>query len=400
MRRGDRSEVTSKTLCRAMRIALPLLLVHGACLATDNTSAPSPMVEAEISDVATLKPNVSHRVALGGLPAGFTLVNGDTGLVEATVQSAANSNLVIDPANRFFYVAETMWTRGNRGKREDVLSIYDSSALKLVAEIDLPGRILATSYMSMFDVGVGGKRAYVYNMEPAASVITVDLEKRRVASITETPGCALVFPWGDAGFSSLCADGSLASTSLDAKGKGSITHTKPFFDADRDPVFESSLVDRDSSTAYFISYTGMIYPAKLGPVSQVNDGWSLQRAAGLSAATTAPDHVTWRPGGFRILAWHKASGRLYVLMHEGKPWSQRAPGQQVWVVDPVQRKVLARLDLPQAAVSLAVSQDAEPQLYAISKSGTVWVLDSNSGKVLHSLADLAPFAFTAAVAGF
>jgi hypothetical protein len=66
----------------------------------------------------------------------------------------------------------------------------------------------------------------------------------------------------------------------------------------------------------------------------------------------------------------------------------------------VQRKVLARLDLPQAAVSLAVSQDAEPQLYAISKSGTVWVLDSNSGKVLHSLADLAPFAFTAAVAGF
>ena len=130
----------------------------------------------------------------------------------------------------------------------------------------------------------------------------VNLEQRKIASTVELPGCALAFPWGDHGFSALCGDGSIATVPLSADGKagaGAVTHTPKFFDADTDPIFSESPVDRISGRAFFLSYTGLIYPAQLGEQPSVDKPWSLQAAAGFAVAGDRHARAGLAPG------WHE-----------------------------------------------------------------------------------------------
>src|SRR6185369_8882072 len=105
--------------------------------------------------------------------------------------------------------------------------------------------------------------------------------------------------WGAAAFAALCADGTLA-TAMKQSGKFVVRHTAKFFDAETDPVFEESLVDRQTGRAFFISYTGLVYPVQLGETPRIDAPWSLQEAAGLPRASTLPEYLAWRPGGGRI----------------------------------------------------------------------------------------------------
>ncbi len=115
------------------------------------------ILESETSDVGILAPMGPHRLLLGGaLGAGIKVINGDTARLEGQIQAAPASNFVIDPANRFVYVAETMWTRLNRGTRQDLLSIYDPQ-LKLVSEITLPGRLISVPKSPSLDISADGK---------------------------------------------------------------------------------------------------------------------------------------------------------------------------------------------------------------------------------------------------
>ena len=93
--------------------------------------------------------------------------------------------------------------------------------------------------------------------------------------------------------------------------------------------------------------------------------------------------VTWRPGGARLAAYHCASGRLYVLMHEGVHWTHAQPGTEVWVLNTVKQELESRYALPQSANSIAVTQDAHPVLFAISEEW-LWALDAQTGDVLHA----------------
>ncbi len=348
------------------------------------TPAP-PLLESETSDIATLPPATAHRVFLATRNGGVTIINGDTAKVEGTVNATGAAGFAVAPDNGTFYVSETIWTKGNRGIRQDMVSVYDGSSLLLKNEIKLPGRLIASGRIPFFSLNASGTRGYVYNLEPATSTIVVDLKGGKVISSVETPGCGLVYPYRDEGFASLCADGSLASVKLDARGKGAITHTAAFFDAEKDPVFEESIVDRAAGKALFITYTGMVHPATLGATAVIGEPWSLQRAAGLAAATTMPQQKTWRPGGRRPFAYHPASGRLFVLMHEGKHWTQKASGTEVWVLDANTKELLNRYELPTAGYTIAVSQDAAPQLYVVSEEGWFWRLDPVTGKIQKSL---------------
>jgi methylamine dehydrogenase heavy chain len=40
------------------------------------------------------------------------------------VQTAL-ADMAIDPAGKFYYVAETIWSKGNRGTRQDMVTVYD-----------------------------------------------------------------------------------------------------------------------------------------------------------------------------------------------------------------------------------------------------------------------------------
>lgn len=376
---------------------------HAADSTTAGTAASGKpaILESENSDVGRLAPTGPHRLLLGGsFTGGIKVINGDTAKLEGQIQAAPASNFVIDPNNKFFYVAETMWTRINRGTRQDLLSIYDDQ-LKLVTEIPLPGRLISVPKSPTFDISSDGHLAYVYNMQPAASVAVVDLVARKTANVVEIPGCGMVYPWGPSGFASLCADGTLAYASKQS-GKFAVHHSARFFDSEADPIFEESLVDRNTGRAFFISYTGMVYPAQLGDEVKMDAPWSLQEAAGLPRAETLPEHLAWRPGGGRFAAYHKATGRLYVLMHAGVHWTHKESGTEIWVFDTQAHKRVARFSLAEHADLITITQDAEPLLFAVGPpfgpGAGLSVLDPKTGQVLRGLGGTS--GAIAAVAGY
>lgn len=389
--------------CTAAAVAisvLPAMAEEPAAPAAPAAPAVTPPpLPSETMGTGLLPPSTPRRYFLNGRGGGVTIINGDTAKIEGTVNGSGSIGFAVAPDQSRFYVAETIWTKQNRGQRQDLLAVYDGASLELLHEIALPGRLIASGRTPYFNISQNGTRGYVYNFQPAPSVITVDLVKRKVLSTTATPGCGLVFPFRDDGFASLCADGSLLSVMLDARGRAQATPSPVFFDGENDPVFEESLVERATGQAFFLTYTGLVHQVQLGAEPSFKPAWSVQRAAGLGPATTAPDHKTWRPGGRRPLAYHAPSGRLYVLMHEGRHWTQKQAGAQLWVLDTKTQELVRRFDLPTNGYVVSVTQDAAPLIYVTSEEGTLSVMDPETGKVLRTLDKLGRTAL-AAVVGF
>jgi methylamine dehydrogenase heavy chain len=357
-------------------------------------------VEPDQSDVATLKPNGPHRFFTSGFrEQSFVIFDADSGKMEGSIPAGYVPNLAIAADNSQFLVSETYWTHGARGRREDQVSIWDAKTLKLVKEITLPGRALVGGKIQDFQLSADGSKAYVYIMRPASSVVWLDLKKQAVGGTVEVPGCALIFPWGDSGFASVCGDGSLALVSLGASGKAEATHTKPFFDANNDPIYDNSFVDRNTGKALFLSYTGLVYPAKLGPDAVIDKPWSIQQAAGFAPAGTGVQELAWRPGGSQPAAYHKSSGRLFVLMHMGTYWTHKQGGTEVWVLDTNTKTLLKRIPLqplptsglagehPPYYAAIGVSQDSEkPLIYLVSdEGGGDVVMDAGTGEILRKI---------------
>jgi len=321
-----------------------------ALLAVTAPRMPAGAVDPEISDVATLSPNGPHRFFTSGFKdASFNIFDADSGKMEGSIPAGYVPNLAIAPDNSQFYVSETYWHHGARGQRDDLLSIYDAKTLSLLKEIALPGRALAEKTQNM-DISADGSKAYVYIMHPASSVVWVDLKKQAVGGTVEIPGCALVFPWGNSGFSSLCGDGSLATVTIPESGPAKVTHTKPFFDANKDPVYEASFVDRATGRALFLSYTGLVYPAK-----------------------------------------------LFVLMHMGNYWTHKQGGTEIWVLDTKTKKLISRFplqpvptsglgnDRPPLYASMGVSQDEKPLLYLLNGEGNDVVINALTGEIIRKV---------------
>ena len=383
-------------MIRALMNHALLFALLGGWLGVTQAAA-DPELASEVSDVATLPPNPPHRFFTGGFREhSFVIFDADTGKMEGSIPAGYVSNLAIAPDNSRFYVSEAYWTHGARGTRQDLVSIYDAKTLNLLKEISLPGRALVEK-MQNFDINASGSRAYVYVMMPVASVVWVDLKAQAVGGTVEIPGCALVFPWGNDGFSSLCGDGSLASVTIPASGPAKVTHTKSFFDANSDPIFENSFVDRATGKAIFISYTGLVYPAQLGADTKVSEPWSIQKAAGYAPAGTGVQELAWRPGGDQVAAYHKASGKLFVLMHPGNYWTHKHGGTEIWVLDTKAHTLLLRIPLrpvPSSGLgwdpvpyytSIGVSQDAKPLLYLLNPEGNDVVLDGTTGAELRKI---------------
>jgi methylamine dehydrogenase heavy chain len=358
-----------------------------------------PPLQPETSDVATLPPPGLHRFITMTWEKGAVIYSADTGKIEGQVPTAHGSAMRTAADSSQVYVAETLWTHGNRGTRQDLLSIYDGKTLNLLKEIHLPGRLIVSSKLQDLELNASGKHAYVYNMHPASSVIWVDLAKQSVGGTVETPGCALIFPWGEDGFSSLCADGSMATVSLTDSGPATVTHTKPFFDAVNDPIFDNSIADRATDRALFLTYTGLIYSARLGAAPVIDKPWSVQVSAGQKPAGTGVEELAWRPGGVQPIAWHKDSDRLFILMHPGNYWTHREGGTEVWVLNRATHALIARFpvlfkpestpaDIRTTAVrGIAVSQHDHPQLFLMNSSGGVSVMDADTGEILKKIDD-------------
>lgn len=369
------------------RTALAALAAAAAGHALAQPPAPlPPPLPGEESDVAVLPAPSPHWVmlldAFGGGEA--RLVDGDSGKLLGGVSAAALSNISASPGQAKIFVAESIWTKGNRGQRQDMVTVYDGKTLNLDAEIAIPGRVFMGVRDQNFAVTPSGQRGYVYNMDPSSSVIVVDLAGRKVASTVDTPGCALVFPFGETGFSSLCGDGTLATVSL-AGATPALTRSKAFFNAEEDPVFENSPTNPGTGQTLFVTYTGLVHGVKLGATPVFEKPWSLQVAAGFTAPTTSDRELAWRPGGGQPLTIHRATNRLFVLMHAGGHWSHKEAGEEVWIFDLAKQSLIKRYKLDKPVNNILVTQDADPVLFATDRGGMLYSLKPDSGEVIKTV---------------
>lgn len=374
---------------RSVRVPVLLSLLAVSSLAQAAPANPPPPLKAETSDVATLAPAPPHRYLTFGYSESAVIYDADTGQIEGQVPTGHDSNLALSPDGSRIYVTETMWAHGNRGARADLLSVYDTKTLNLLKEIDLPGRALVGNKVKNLDISASGKRAYIYNMHPASSILWVNLDALKIGGSLEIPGCALAFAWGEEGVSSLCGDGSLATVTFPESGTPKITHSKPFFDAANDPIFDNALVDHVTNTAQFLSYTGLIYNVRLGMEPGIDKPWSINEAAGFKPAGRGVEELAWRPGGVQPFAWHKDSDRLFVLMHPGNYWSHIAAATEIWVLNTKTHALLNRFPvngkLTGLVKSLAVTQKAKPQLILMTERSGQILLDADSGDEIRKI---------------
>ncbi|WP_353227876.1 amine dehydrogenase large subunit [Novosphingobium sp.] len=370
-----------------------------AALLAGTALAKPDSVESEESSVNTLPaPKQSWIfVSRGFVMPATSIYDSANGKYLGQIETPVLGDLAIDPEGKHYYVAETAWTRRLHGTRQDFISVYDASTLKLEGDIDLPGRMLVGGREHNFVLSEDGKTAYVYNFSPISSVNVVDLTKRKFVKSFELPGCADLITNPGVGLAALCSDGSMASINLTG-GKVDITRTEPFFSATGDPIYDNVQVDQAKNEVVMLSYTGLIYTAKLGAKPTVGTPFSIQEAAGLRKGETKPLDVNWYPGARdQGIALHRASGHAYVLMHKGEYWTQKAGGEELWDVDLAAHKVVKRLVIEGRPTVVNVTQGPSPKLVLVSEggndgegagfAGTVTILDAVTGEVKQTLKD-------------
>ena len=328
----------------------------------------------------------AHDVAFGHYTDGrMILLDADGTHIGAQFKGMVNAAMgpafVESGKRRELYVAETFYERTGRGRRTDVVTVYDKSTLSPLAEIILPGAKRANVLPSKFAVALidDGDRLLVYNFTPATSVSVIDVVRRKVVNEVPLPGCAMLYPAGQSGFGSLCGNGSLISIRLDARGQVAGRHViEPFFDIDKDALFEKPAII--AGIAYFPTFAGNVQEIDLGTeLASLRGKWSL--VGGSDAAEN------WRPGGIHLTG-ADADGKLYVLMHrDGKEGSHKDPGQEVWVYDVKDRKRVQRVSLKEPGMSIELTRDAEPLLLVVNIAMSVDVYRARSGEHLRTLTD-------------
>lgn len=347
---------------------------------------------------------VLHRIALADLESGDLLgvIDGGYGIPSALFAKSRPE----------IYVPETHYSRGSRGERSDVVTVYDALSLAPQGEVTLPPRRAMNQLPSANEaIGDDDRFALFFNMTPASSLSVVDLERRAFVTEIATPGCGLVYAAGARRFLSPCADGSFLVVTLDeAGGEASKARTRPFFDPRRDPLTEKAV--RRGDEWLFVSFEGRLHAVDVsGAEPRFAEPWDL-----IGADERAQ---SWRIGGQQHLAVHGGSGRLYVLVHQGPPDTHKDQGEELWVYDLASRRRVQRMELRSPGLTylgelidparmvwplgalfewvllragidvglVAVTQDERPLLVTGSDfSGSLAVHDALSGEFLHRLA--------------
>jgi methylamine dehydrogenase heavy chain len=320
------------------------------------TATPADLAPEKVGNVFELpaKPGPHWFWASDILLHRTALFDASDGRLLGTISSgSAGSGFVINPLfppeHDEIYIAETYWSRGIRGERTDVVTVYDPRTLKPKAEIPIPAKrgeyFPGNAANALTD---DGRFMAVFNITPATSVTIVDVEERRFVAEVESPGCSLVYSAGPRRFFMLCGNGSALVINLDDRGNAAkVERTEPFFDAVKDPITEKA-VRRDNQWL-FTSYEGVIHTVDVGAAA-------LAFGATWPLLTDADREEQWRIGGLQHLAVHEASGRLYTLMHQGPKDTHKDPGTEVWVYDLEERKRLKRFQVPSPLVSFIADQ--------------------------------------------
>lgn len=310
------------------------------------------------------------------------LVDGDSGKFLGMLSTGFGFTRINIPRDgKVIWSPESYFSRGTRGERTDVVTLYDARTLKPQQEIVIPAKRASNMpMMSNSELTDDERFLLIYNFNPAQSVTVIDTQSRKFVGEIETAGCALVYPTGPRSFFSVCADGALLDVKLDDAGHAKSQRTPRMFDVSTDPVTEKGV--RVGNTWTFVSFGGTFY--------QVNITANGPAAGGKwSAVTPAERQQNWRPGGLQQLAVHAGLNRLYSIMHQGTVDTHKDPGMEVWVYDLASKSRTQRITMKNPAGSIQVTRDAKPLLFAaFIGSTTTDVYDAQSGKQLRSIENL------------
>lgn len=302
---------------------------------------------------------------------------GEKEQLKGNVPSSHFAHFLMAKSSKEIYVAETYYSRMVRGKRNDVITIYDRDTLAFKDEIELPDgkRGQMIQLPNNFQFTNGEAWALVFNFTPASSVRIVDLKNRVILNEIDVPGCMLTFPTAERGFSTMCSDGTLSTILLDEKGQVTQEQSsKSFNDIDNDPLF--MFPTQGSKLTHFLSYGGDVQTIDFsGETPVIKERWALQ----------SKGEETWRPGGWQITTSDRA-GHLYALMHaDGKEGSHKSGGTEVWVFDVDKKERVKRIKLNSLAWSIGVSSGDKPLLVAAGLDGVMHVYDAQTGKHVQHL---------------
>jgi len=367
-----------------------LAALHGAAMALAHPAAADtpprpPVLQPETLSVVELKDRMQpHWVWINDISFNHMsdgrayLVDADAGTMLGMI-SAGNGHGVVQilPDGKTVAVPATFYSRGMRGKREDVITFYAIHDLAPGAEVSIPPkRIQTIPFPDAEPLTDDGRFSLIYNFTPEQTISVVDIPARKFVGEFATPGCGAMHMTGPRQFMMQCADGSLQLGQMSEDGQITLGATSATLFRPEDPASERPV--RIAPARYlFFTYAGEAVEAGVkADRPALIARWPLQGA----------DGAGWRPGGTQPMAYHTASGRLYVLMHKGGPNTQKEPGSEIWVYDVAKRTRLARLPLDHPASSVAISADAAPLLYtALFGSGMLDVRDPASGRVIRKI---------------
>jgi methylamine dehydrogenase heavy chain len=359
------------------------LLVLAAPLAP---AASAPLAVDQLGIVATLPATSPHWVWVNDVvfphmtDGQALLIDGDSGQFLGMLSTGFGFNRIVLPrSGEVIFSPETYFSRGTRGERTDVVTLYDPRSLLPLEEIAIPAKRSSNlPMMSNLDLTDDDRFLLIYNFNPAQSVTVVDTQTRKFIGEIETPGCALVYPTGPRSFFSICADGALLDVKLDDSGHATRQQRSgAIFDVASDPVTEKGV--RVGNSWIFVSFGGTFYPVTITANGLVAGArWPLLNAAERSQ--------NWRPGGLQQLAVHAGLNRIYSIMHQGPVESHKDPGKEVWVYDLARKTRIQRIALKNIASSIQTTRDAKPLLFAAFMDATTTdVYDAETGEHKRSI---------------
>lgn len=372
---------------------LPLCLAcaSGVSLAEDEPQRPPPLPIEETGHVETLPSSYPESWVMVDEASFFNMYGGKVIIVDVLETQHAKrikgmmhknflGNFAQHTTRPELYIMESFHERGWRGKKTDVLAIYDRSSLELKKEIFWPTDRLQM-LPTRFALQVSGDKDLLFgaNFNPAASITVVELHTHEITDTIGTPGCVMTFPTGKRSVSSLCSNGGMLTTVVGKDGKLKSQHRmEPFFDTDKTPIFERPMIV--DGIAYFPSFTGDIHAIDLnGERAKYLEKWSLLNEAERAA--------NWRPSGLALNDVDD-QGLAYMIMHEnGAEGTQSHGGVHVWVLDLKNKKRLRVIDTPNHAISVAVTRGKKPKLVVTNGELNLDVFDAQSGEFIQTIGD-------------
>lgn len=301
-------------------------------------------------------------------------IDGNTGKRLAITDAGKLPNVMIASDGRFFAIANSLWSRIARGKRDDYIEVYDAESHEPTADIDIPeARFLTGVFPWSAALSTDDKEILFHQFSPEPAVGLVDLQTNKFVKMMNMPDCYHIYPAPQRTFYMHCREGNMLKVTYDAAGNATTEPTK-IFHKENEYLMNNAAYSPKAGRIVFSTYEGKIFQVDVSSGNAVFP----EPFETFTAEERAQD---WAPGGWMPVAYHRPSDRIFVLADQRKKWTHKTPSRFVFVHDAKTGKRLSKIELGHEVASIAVSQDAEPQLYALSTGEqTLHIFDVATGK--------------------